>query len=57
VTVYVVPDLVTSPKANAPYVLVLESGALHAGTSDRRGAVFDPVAPDGDLTLLRADDR
>jgi HEAT repeat protein len=57
VTVYVVPDLVTSPEANAPYVVVLESGALHAGTSDRRGAVFDPVAPDGDLTLLRADDR
>jgi hypothetical protein len=52
-----VPDLVTSPEANAPYVVVLESGALHAGTSDRRGAVFDPVAPDGDLTLLRADDR
>ena len=54
VAVYVIPDLAAGPIANASYVLVLEGGALHAGTSDRRGAVFDPVAPEGDLTLLRA---
>ena len=47
VTVYVVPDLATAPVANAPYVLVLDGGALHAGTSDRRGAVFDPGRPGG----------
>ena len=57
VEVYVVPDLAAGPIANAPYVLVLDGGALHAGTSDRRGAVFDPVAPEGDLTLLRASER
>jgi HEAT repeat protein len=57
VEVYVIPDLAAGPLANAPYVLVLEGGALHAGTSDRRGAVFDPVAPQGVLTLLRGTEK
>jgi len=56
VAVYVIPDLAATPIPNAPYVLVLEGGALHAGTSDRRGAVVDPVAPQGELTLLRANE-
>jgi hypothetical protein len=56
VAVYVIPDLAAAPIPNAPYVLVLEGGALHAGTSDRRGAVVDPVAPQGELTLLRANE-
>ena len=53
VDVYVVPDRAESPVAHAPYVLSLADGTLHAGTSDRRGAVFDPHAPDGEVALLR----
>jgi hypothetical protein len=33
--------------------MLLADGTLHAGTTDRRGAVFDPVAPEGDVTLRR----
>ncbi|HEY4116735.1 MAG TPA: hypothetical protein VGM56_02715, partial [Byssovorax sp.] len=55
--VYVVPDLEAQPRPNAPYVLHLADGSLRAGTADRRGAVIDPVAPEGTLTLLRATDR
>jgi HEAT repeat protein len=57
VTVYVVPDAASTPQPGAPYVLVLADGCLHAGNADRRGAVFDPAAPDGELTLLRATER
>ena len=55
--VYIVPDLSTAPKPGAAYVLLLADGTLHAGTADRRGAVFDPVAPEGDLMLLRSNER
>jgi HEAT repeat protein len=55
--VYVVPNLSSVPQPGEPYVLLLADGTLHAGTADRRGAVFDPVAPEGDLMLLRSNDR
>ncbi len=55
-SVYVVPDLATAPQAGETYVLQLADGTLHAGTADRRGAIFDPVAPEGDLRLLRTND-
>ncbi len=52
VTVYVVADRETPPKPLVPYALLLPDGLVRVGTSDRRGAVTDPVAPDGVLTLL-----
>jgi HEAT repeat protein len=55
--VFIVPDLSSVPQPGEPYVLLLADGTLHAGTADRRGAVFDPVAPEGDLMLLRSNDR
>jgi HEAT repeat protein len=55
--VYVLPDLATTPEPGAAYLLLLADGTLHAGTADRRGAVFDPVTPDGDLSLLRPGER
>ena len=57
VTVYVVPDVASTPQAGASYVLVFGDGELRAGAADRRGAVFDPLAPDGELTLLRTNER
>lgn len=41
-------------RARAPFLLEYEDGVLRAGTADRRGATFDPAAPDGELTLRRA---
>jgi cellulose synthase operon protein C len=49
--VYVVADGATTPHAAAPYTMLLADGTLHAGTTDRRGAVFDPVTPEGDVSL------
>ena len=39
------------PRPRSAYTIELADGLLHVGTSDRRGATFDPVAPEGDLTL------
>ena len=50
---YIVPDLTSAPRPRAPYVLDLADGLLRAGTADRRGAVLDPVAPEGEVTLRR----
>ena len=33
--------------------MLLSDGTLHVGTTDRRGAVFDPIAPEGDISLRR----
>lgn len=52
VTVYVVADRETPPKPLSPYALLLPDGLVRVGTSDRRGAVTDPAAPDGVLSLL-----
>lgn len=49
-----IPEGSTTPRPRAPYVLELADGLLHAGSTDRRGAVFDPVAPSGEVSLRRA---
>jgi HEAT repeat protein len=51
--VYVVAETATQPHPGAPYAMLLADGLVHAGTTDRRGAVFDPVAPEGDVSLRR----
>jgi HEAT repeat protein len=51
--VYVVPDGTDVPRPNAAYAVLLSDGMLHAGMTDRRGALFDPVAPEGEITLRR----
>lgn len=51
--VYVVAEGAAAPHPGAPYALLLADGMLHAGTTDRRGGVFDPVTPEGDVSLRR----
>ncbi len=51
--VYVVSDDGTAPVAKSAYAIVLSDGLVHVGTTDRRGAVFDAVTPNGDVTLDR----
>lgn len=52
VTVYVVPMGETLPKPRAPFAILFENGLMRLGTSDRRGAVFEPAAPSGSVSLL-----
>jgi HEAT repeat protein len=49
--VYVVPQGAEAPRAGAAYALSLPDGTLRLGLTDRRGAVFDPVAPEGEMRL------
>lgn len=51
--VYVVSESGTTPRPGAPFAMQLADGTVHTGTTDRRGAVFDPAAPVGDVTLRR----
>src|SRR5436189_25448 len=51
--VYVVPDVGGPPKPDAPFAIAYADGLVRVGTTDRRGAVFDPTAPEGDVTLVR----
>jgi cellulose synthase operon protein C len=51
--VYVVPDGSDMPRPNGSYAMVFADGTLRAGTTDRRGAVFEPLAPEGDVALRR----
>ena len=51
--VYVVPDGFDAPKPNAPYAMLFADGTLRSGATDRRGAVFEPVAPEGPVRLQR----
>jgi HEAT repeat protein len=51
--VYVVPEGAAAPRPNAPYAVLFANGLLRAGLTDRRGAVFDPVAAEGDITLRK----
>ncbi|HEX8790399.1 MAG TPA: HEAT repeat domain-containing protein, partial [Polyangiaceae bacterium] len=51
--VYVVPEGSSTPRPGAAYAMLLSDGLVRAGNTDRRGAVFDPVAPEGDVTLRR----
>jgi hypothetical protein len=53
VDVYVVGDAPEAPKPRAAYAIELPDGLVHVGTADRRGAVFDPIVPEGDLSLRR----
>jgi HEAT repeat protein len=51
VQVYVVTDGVATPRPGAAYAMLLSDGTIHLGRTDRRGALFDPVAPEGEATL------
>jgi hypothetical protein len=51
VEVYVEAGTETEPHPLAPYVVEVADGMLRLGTTDRRGAFFDPAAPDGELRL------
>jgi HEAT repeat protein len=51
--VYVIPQGSDAPRPGAAYALLLSDGTLRVGTTDRRGAVFDPAAPEGELSLRR----
>jgi hypothetical protein len=52
VLVYIVPDHADLPRPGAPYALLFADGLLRAGSADRRGAVFDPAAPEGPIKLV-----
>jgi HEAT repeat protein len=54
--VYVVPDSGGSPRPDSAYALSTADGLIRLGNTDRRGAVFDPVAPEGSLSLVRLDE-
>jgi HEAT repeat protein len=51
VLVYVVPATSDAPRPGAPYALLFSDGTVRRGTTDRRGAVFEPSAPPGTVTL------
>ena len=51
--VYVVPEGAEAPRPSAPYAVLFSDGLLRTGKADRRGAVFDPAAPEGDVTLRK----
>lgn len=51
--VYVIPEGSATPRPGAAYAMLLADGLLRAGDTDRRGAVFDPAAPEGDVMLRR----
>jgi HEAT repeat protein len=54
VTVFVVGQSGGSgARPRAPFLLQYADGVLRAGVADRRGAMFDPVAPAGDVALRR----
>lgn len=51
-----VADATGLPKPAISFGLVNALGLIRLGTTDRRGAVFDPVAPEGELSLVRIDE-
>jgi HEAT repeat protein len=53
VLVYIVPDGARAPQPQAPYCVALADATLRLGSADRRGALFDPNAPQGDVALCR----
>jgi HEAT repeat protein len=54
VTVFIVGQSGGSgARPRAPFLLQYADGVLRAGVADRRGAMFDPVAPAGDVALRR----
>ena len=54
VDVFVVGEGASTPHAHSAYALELADGLLHTGTADRRGAVFEPAAPEGEISLRRS---
>ena len=53
VLVFVVPDGLEAPRPNAGYAMLFADGTIRSGTTDRRGAVFEPLAPEGEVLLKR----
>ncbi len=51
VGVLVVPIGSSSPASRVPFSLVRGDGLIRSGTSDRRGAIWEPSAPRGPLRL------
>jgi HEAT repeat protein len=51
--VYVVADGPATPHPGTAYAMLVADGTIHAGVTDRRGAIFDPVTPEGDVSLRR----
>jgi HEAT repeat protein len=51
VLVYVVAEGVSTPRPGSSFAILHSDGTIHAGRTDRRGALFDPVAPEGEVTL------
>jgi hypothetical protein len=49
---YVVPAGADVPRPGAPYALLFADGLVRCGAADRRGAVFDPAAPEGQMRLV-----
>jgi HEAT repeat protein len=50
--VFVIGDATSAaPRPGAPFAMLLADGTLRTGTTDRRGAAFDPVAPEGEVSL------
>jgi cellulose synthase operon protein C len=50
-TVFVVPAGESAPVPRAPFALVLADGSVRLGLTDRRGALFEPAAPRGGVSL------
>jgi len=53
VLVYVLAEAAASPRPGSAYALLLADGTLRVGTTDRRAAVFEPTAPEGDVALRK----
>jgi hypothetical protein len=51
------PDTGTVPRPRAPFAIANADGLVHVGTTDRRGAISDPVTPEGTIALVRLDVR
>jgi HEAT repeat protein len=51
--VYVVAEGAAAPRPGSAYAMLMADGTLHVGETDRRGAVFDPAAPEGEVTLRK----
>jgi HEAT repeat protein len=50
--VYIVPEGQETPRPGAAYAILLADGLVRTGIADRRGAAFDPAAPEGPLRLV-----
>jgi hypothetical protein len=57
VVVYPLAPGQATPRPLAEYALALADATIHLGTSDRRGAAVEPLAPEGDVALLRSPGR